>query len=262
MLGNLDKHRSDLKALVLLGEEMLIDLSLRDAPIDGEQAAAARRVRGCFEREYQRWYTEAAALIDQLIPGRAGEFERLYLGEARRKSSDAAAYSIQDWLTGRPALPADAASGNSFSPILAISMRLKTQLEILRSAEARFQSSLFDIRRLARADLFDSELDACRELAAHGFLRAAGTVAGVLLEKRLRQVIADRGLEIRKPEPTINDFNDLLKKAGALDVPSWRHIQRLGDVRNLCVHDKHREPTREEVEELIDGVERIIELPL
>ena len=124
-----------------------------------------------------------------------------------------------------------------------MSLRLKTQLEILKSAEARFQSSLFDIRQLVRADLFDSELDACRELAAHGFLRAAGAIAGVILEKHLRQVIADHGIDVRKAEPTINDFNDQLKKAGVLDVPAWRQIQRLGDIRNLCGHSKHREPS-------------------
>jgi hypothetical protein len=57
--------------------------------------------------------------------------------------------------------------------------RLKAQLEILRSAKARLESSLFEMRKLAAADLFNSELDACRELAARGFLRAAGTIAGV-----------------------------------------------------------------------------------
>ena len=91
-----------------------------------------------------------------------------------------------------------------------------------------------------------------------GFLRAAGAIAGVILEKHLRQVIADHGIVVRKAEPTINDFNDHLKKAGVLDVPAWRQIQRLGDIRNLCGHSKHREPEKEEVEELIEGADRII----
>ena len=41
-----------------------------------------------------------------------------------------------------------------------------------------------------------------------------------------------------------------------LDIPSWRQIQRLGDIRNLCVHKKERDPTNDEVEELINGVEK------
>lgn len=42
-----------------------------------------------------------------------------------------------------------------------------------------------------------------------------------------------------------------------LDVPAWRNIQRLGDLRNLCDHNKHRDPSDEEVAELLDGVERL-----
>jgi hypothetical protein len=256
MRGNLDKYRSDLKSLVLLGEEMLIDLSLRDAAIDPQQREIAEKIKGSFERTYQRWYTEASATVGQLVPGRAAEFEHLYMGDGKRKVIDSTTYNIQDWLTGRRS--SAGAGEKGASDLLAVSLRLKTQLEILKSAEARFQSSLFDIRQLARADLFDSELDACRELAAHGFLRAAGTIAGVILEKHLRQVIADRGIVVRRAEPTINDFNDHLKKAGALDVPAWRQIQRLGDIRNLCGHSKHREPEKEEVEELIEGADRIV----
>ena len=44
---------------------------------------------------------------------------------------------------------------------------------------------------------------------------------------------------------------------GVIDVPTWRQIQRLGDIRNLCDHNKGREPTKKELEELVDGVEKI-----
>ena len=257
MPANLDKYRRDLTALTKLGEEMLVDLSLRDEAADREQHKIADRVKGSFERNYQRWYTEAGAVVGQLIHARAAEFERLYMGESKRRSIDAETYNIQDWLSGRRA-PADGSGKPAFNDLLAVSMRLKMQLDILRSAEARLESSLFDVRQLVRADLFDSQLDACRELAAHGFLRAAGTVAGVVLEKHLRQVAESHGVAVRHSEPTLNDFNDHLKKAGLLDVPTWRQIQRLADIRNLCGHQKHREPRGKEVKEMIEGVDGII----
>ena len=34
-------------------------------------------------------------------------------------------------------------------------------------------------------------------------------------------------------------------------------IQRLGDLRNLCDHNKQREPIKEDVYELINGVEKV-----
>jgi hypothetical protein len=42
-----------------------------------------------------------------------------------------------------------------------------------------------------------------------------------------------------------------------LDVPTWRQIQRLGGIRNLCDHNKEREPTKDEVIELIGGVDKV-----
>ncbi len=56
----------------------------------------------------------------------------------------------------------------------------------------------------------------------------------------------------------IGDLDEALKNAGILDVPDWRFIQRLGDIRNLCVHSKQREPTTDEVDELIRGTEKMI----
>jgi hypothetical protein len=256
MSGNLDQYRLDLQGLARTGEEMLIDISLRDAAIDGTQREFAEKIKGSFEQKYQRWYTEACAVVGQLIPGRAVEFQQLYLSDPKRKAINSATFSIQDWLVGQRAPTGGGDDG--FNDALVVSMRLKTQLEILRSAEARFDSSLFDIRQVVQADLFDSELDACRALKTHGFLRAAGAIAGVILEKHLRRVLENHGLTVRRAEPTITDFNDQLKKAGVLDVPAWRQIQRLGDVRNLCGHSKHREPTEEEVDELIAGVDRIV----
>ena len=51
--------------------------------------------------------------------------------------------------------------------------------------------------------------------------------------------------------------NDALKEGGVIDIPQWRFIQRLGDLRNLCDHNKDREPTKDEVAELIDGVDKL-----
>lgn len=71
------------------------------------------------------------------------------------------------------------------------------------------------------------------------------------------QVAINHSVKTRKKHPSIADFNDRVKKDGVLDVATWRQIQRLGDLRNLCDHNKQREPTKEEVTELIDGVDKI-----
>ena len=135
-------------------------------------------------------------------------------------------------------------------------MRFWNQLLILESAETRFDSSLFEIKQLVQADLFDSELDAARELNKKGFTRGAGAIAGVVLEGHLLQVCENHNIKIKKKNPTINDYNELLKKNHVIDIPTWRFIQHLADLRNLCNHKKERAPIKEEIEELIDGVEK------
>jgi hypothetical protein len=59
---------------------------------------------------------------------------------------------------------------------------MQQQVEIVRAAKARFESSLFDIKGMAQADLFDNELDASAELNKNGLMRGAGAVAGFVLE--------------------------------------------------------------------------------
>jgi hypothetical protein len=258
MSTNLERFKQDLTKLISLGNGMSVDLLSRSCtPKQKEEHKEIfEKAKGSFERDYQKWYTETHALIKQLVPDRLDEFIRLYHGDGKRKQIDSVTYTIQDWLTGVRA--AKKYDGQQFFDDFAIaSMRFKTQFEILESVQSRFVSSLFDIAQLVRADLFDSELDAARELAKHGFLRGAGAIAGVVIEKHLAQVCSNHNVQIKKKDPTINDFNDALKNGVVIDIPAMRQIQRLADIRNLCDHNKHREPTKEEVIELVDGAEKL-----
>lgn len=261
-MNNIQKYKADLENLVELGETMKWDMHSRDSNMDESLREKVENLvksnQGGFEENYQRWYTESHVLIKQLLPDRLTEFESLYQGDGRRKNINAQTYNIQDWMNGTRAAESYSGAGRQFNDSVIVFMRHRTQLEILKAVQTRFTSSLFDIKQIVQADVFDSELDAARELARHGFLRASGAVAGVVLERHLGQVAENHNVKSRKKNPTIGDFNDLLKDGAVLDVPSWRQIQRLGDIRNLCTHNKQREPTRDEVEELVSGADKIV----
>jgi len=259
-MTSLSRYKSDLEKLVKLGEVMEAGLNLRHLENKGElddaRKKSAEELKGSFEKFYQKWYTEALAVIRQLVPDRLVEFEQLYKGDGKRRNVNASNYNIQDWLNGIRS-GNDRNSEKFFDDFAAVVMRFKNQLAILRAVEGRFQSSLFDIKQLVQADLFDSEIDAARELSRNSFNRGAGAVAGVVLEKHLAQVADTHNIQIRKKHPAISDLNDALKRGNVLDVPAWRRIQRLGDIRNLCDHSKQRDPTNEEITELIDGTEKL-----
>jgi hypothetical protein len=128
----------------------------------------------------------------------------------------------------------------------------------LHSCLDRLDSILWNIRGALQADLFDDELSAAEDLFKKGHLRAAGALAGVTLERHLATVAENHEVKISKKNPTIADLNETLKTAEVYDVPDWRFIQRLGDIRNLAVHNKDREPTKDEIDDLIKGTQKII----
>jgi len=253
MQSNLSKYKKELTRLVGKGE-ILYGSLLKELGLGGEkmQEQLDGMKLPSFQAEYETWYSEALQVVKQILPDRLDDFVKLYKND-KRKTIDHLTYTLSDYMIGLRATQHHKviADGKTAVP------KFMQQKNILKSAEQRFESSLFDIRQLVQADILDDELDAARELLKQGFLRAAGAVAGVVLEKHLSEVCGNHSLKSRKKNPSIADFNDLLKREDIIDVPTWRFIQRLGDLRNLCDHNKDREPTKDEVAELVAGVEKV-----
>jgi hypothetical protein len=109
-----------------------------------------------------------------------------------------------------------------------------------------------------QADLFDSEIETASVLAKSGYLRAAGAICGVVLEKHLHHVCGAHNIKLAKKNPTISDLIQLLKDGSVITVAQWRFIQSLADVRNICDHAKGREPTKVEISDLVTGVEKTL----
>jgi hypothetical protein len=259
MSTNLSRYEADLERLVGDATFLLTAMQYEQHPQEmtkqlkaavGDKAEEAIKKLPRFASAYQNWYSEAKALIRQVIPDRLADFVRHYERQPNRKLLQWDNYTIEDYLQNL-----------TRSDVVTMSAgiaRMEQQLSILQSAQRRFRSSLFDVRQLVAADLFDSEIDAARVLLKNKFLRAAGAVAGVVLEKHLAQVCENHAVKIAKKHPTIGDLNDLLKNADVIDTPRWRANQHLADIRNLCDHNKVKEPTEEQVQDLVDGVAKVL----
>lgn len=204
---------------------------------------------GYFIINYETWYTKSMVVIKQLSPERYADFTKLYSDE-KRKELGHNTYCISD------ALRTTCNVTCSFGPWTA-ALCVWRQISMLRACLDRFDNKIYDIQIILQADIFDSEIESAKHLLKMGFLRAAGAICGVIIEKHFSDICKSREVSLKKRSPTIADFNDALKDI-AYDVVEWRKIQRLADIRNLCDHNKGREPTKDEVDELISGTERFI----
>lgn len=262
-ISNLERYRADVKRLSDAGENLLYAM-LRE--IDEEEFEENTRRNNpeadvedflknlpLFRLSYEEWYSEASVLIRQVMPERLDDFRSHYKKPKTRKELTAENYVIEDYMQGLVGRRGGEVVVDDRSAI----SRFESQLRIVEACSKRFESSLFDIRQLVHADVLDSELAGARELLKNKFVRPAGVVAGIVLERHLQEVVASRDVKV-KTRPTLGDYIQALKDAEVLTTPDWRRLQHLNELRVKCTHNKGSEPTAEDVNDLIEGVDRTI----
>ncbi len=240
-MNNLERIAKDLAELSAVGAKLLAE-----GQAEGMQL-------GAFAPKYESWYTKALAAVTQIAPERLPEFREAYRHE-RRKEVTYDTYAVSDYLLG---LQVKHYGEPAFNTRSAFAVKLLRQIGIVEAAAELAPSKLRDIRATLRAELLDSDLHAAQNLLKAGHLRSAGIVCGVVLETHLRSICDRHGIKLTKRDPSISDLNELLKSAGVYDVPMWRLIQRLADIRNICGHRKERDPKLDEVEDLLLGANKV-----
>jgi hypothetical protein len=245
-----DRIRRDLHDLVVLGLELYYSLDEQAREKVNEKLKTKLEERH-FASEYQEWYSRALEVVRNLLPNRAGDFKELY-APSKRREMDLQSYSIADYIHGYELVQ----HPGSHKSVAAA--KFYQQQQILQACEKKLDSALLNIRELLHADLLRGELDEAEELQKKKFLRAGGAVTGVALERHLRLVAESHNIPVKKTDPGINDLNELLRQADVYDMVTWRFIGHLADIRNLCDHDKKREPTSDEIAELIQGVRKVM----
>lgn len=267
-----EKLKEDVSNLVKEGGNLIFDEIMKDKPGTAKTSTSKKPARkskkGVKEEEtketpkkslqegYQAWYSKALPVVRQILPERYQEFIEQYKLD-KRKDITFLTYTISDYLIGLT-ITRGWQKEEVLNPFLTFYTKFDHQLAILKSCLDRLDSVLSDIQSTLQAELFDDELSAAEELMKKGHLRAAGALAGVTLERHLANVAQNHGTKLTKKDPTISDFNDTFKTEGIYDVPTWRFIQRLGDIRNLSAHFKNREPTKDEIDEMLKGVQKVL----
>lgn len=255
-MKNIKIYESDLDNLILLGDKLLISIKNACFPDMYKWKITKEELKKLpkFEEKYQYWYSESLVLVKQLLPDRLEDFKLLFNKNRKRKEITWENFSIEDYLEGREVQ-------RWWKTIVERNMcipKFAQQVYIIKSIKKRFESSLFNIKQLVQADLFDSEVDVAEELCKKWFYRASWAVLWVVLESHLQQIITNHNLEVKKKNPMLNDLTEVLKSNNIIQVLEWRKLQHLADIRNTCDHKKGVEPKKEDIEDLINWVKRAI----
>lgn len=253
---NKDSIQKEFQALIEEGNELYFSMYLLDE--EGESALKKANVDidklPDFTLGYQCWYTKSYYLIKLVAPDRLTDFEELYK-KKKGKEPTFDTYCLSDALLGTHITRGITVIAKPRS----VMSKMEQQISILKSVKELTENYFYNLEIEIRSDVLDSEIDSAYELFSKKFLRAAGSIAGVVLEKHLSNIASQHGIIITKKDPTISEFNDKFKENGVYDVINWRKIQYLGDIRNLCCHNKKIEPTEEQVKDLLDGVKYVIQ---
>lgn len=254
-MSKYSKIEAELNKLFKLGIEILLYHTDAEIQIQDETIKKPKSLDS-LPLCYNRWYSLAVSTLKAVGTDRLLEFESYYTTKHSIKELNIDNYTISHFLEGR--LLRFSSGDNNSHCLHIFTSKFFQQISILESVKYRLHSSLNDITQLVQADLLDSEIEACRQLVKQKYFRAAGVICGVIIERHLNSVCENRKLKVNKKNPTINDFNEQLKIAEVIDTIKWREISYLADIRNLCGHNKEREPTADEVNSLIEGTNKLI----
>ena len=203
-------------------------------------------------RIYQKWYGAVRVIIEKNQPARLDEFDEIYnYYDIKAKAQSKAQSKRIKQIIERKHIEKQ-------EQFLLFDL-INRQFDILSAVPDHLKYSIYDIELTVYSVLMDDEISASRHLLSNGFLRPAGALAGVILERHIKNLLRKNSPPITYRETdALSKVNDLCKNFNIYDGIKWRKIQHLTDLRNLCDHPKERDPTKEEVNDLINEVSEIL----
>jgi hypothetical protein len=125
---------------------------------------------------------------------------------------------------------------------------------VLLAAKDDFASgSLFSLKKLVEAELFDEFLEQAEHLLEAGYFQPAAVIAGTVLEDALRKLCEANGIQTTN-KPKLDLMNSELAKQGVYTKLVQKRITTLADLRNSAAHGKWTEFERVDVQAMLRDV--------
>jgi len=236
-----DQLRFELRVLLASGRELSAHVQSEDLD-----------PRDVNER-YQVWYTQTLRLVGRVLSERRPEFESYYRSDQESRGQSVTISAI----LGSPSRPrATGEKREALAGLFDPGLGQATFLHLLGMQLAILASASPSLRPEERRP--ERELQVARLLLAKGRRRAAGAVAGVVLESHLRKVAQRHDLALSESDSSsLARLNRSLRKAGVCNSARSRQIARLAKLCDSCVRSK-KKVSAKLVSELLSGVEETL----
>lgn len=109
-------------------------------------------------------------------------------------------------------------------------------------------------KTMVQAEVFDTELEQANELLKGGYYVAAAIIAGVVLETTLRELCDREKIEHGK----MDKMNADLAKANIYNKIVQKQITTYAGIRNSAAHGIQNEFAKNDVEQMIVGIENFL----
>ncbi len=177
MTSTIERYQKDIQRLVNQGGKLVLAMQRecgKLANVKTDLSEEELKNLPDFSSHYQPWYSEAIALLLQILPERLDDFKAYYAPKTPPKEYTWANYTISDFLRGLTVrLRGETVVGQSGAL-----QPMYQQYNIIAGLANRFASTLYDIKTLLHADLMDDELHAAEELKQEGLPTGRGRDGG------------------------------------------------------------------------------------
>jgi len=211
-----------------------------------------------FKNNYLSWYYATSSCIKFLRPDKYKEFIDLFK-DNREKNALLISnnYKIENFIKN------EELADISNNLIQEEAKRINITLNLFHYQQLMIKAIIdnldlvsFNYEKETYMTFQEENIDSAQELLDNDFIRAAGALCGVIIEKHLKPKLLPFDADAYKL--TLNALNDKCKINDLYSEIERKRISHMAGIRNLCDHKKPTDPTKQQIQTLIDETKWLI----
>jgi len=210
-----------------------------------------------FSECYLSWFFTVSNCIKYLYPEKHNEFINCYYNKSITDQRISTNYKISNYLNNEQLSKISTINYyNEYKRINVVYNCFNFQKLIIKAIIDNFNSVSFNYEKETYMSFQEENIDSAQELFDNNFLRAAGALCGVIIEKHLKTKLLP--FDENAFQLSLSPLNDKCKLNNLYSEIERKRISHMAGIRNLCDHKKPIDPTKQQIQTLIDETKWVI----